>query len=49
MKMICRKITVFFALVFVAIQLSGCAAGWFAGGAATGALATHEYDEHHMK
>ena len=48
MKMI-RKVSSFLLLVFVALQLTGCAAGWFAGGAATGAVAEHQYDIHNKK
>ena len=49
MKVIYSRMAVFLLLIFLAAQFSGCAAGWFAGGAATGAVVTHEYDEHHMK
>jgi len=47
MNTIFRKIMSYLVLGLLAAGLSGCAAGWFAEEAATGAVATHEYDEHH--
>ena len=49
MKIMDKKVISFAFLVILAAQLSGCAAGWFAGGAATGAVVTHELDENHKK
>jgi len=45
MKLI-QRIMFLLLLVFVSVQLTGCALGWFAGGAATGAVAEHQYDQH---
>lgn len=40
-----KKISGFAILIVLAAQLSGCAAAWFAGGAATGALVQHQADK----
>ena len=33
-------------LILLAGNMSGCALGWFAGGAATGAVAQHNIEKH---
>ena len=40
-----KKIMSIAILVLWAAHLSGCAAGWFLGGAATGAVVEHHVDE----